>query len=294
MSPPERPGGRTKHALRRTPIETGAPAWGRAPCWARTPLGPMLWERLPSLAGHLGRQRAVGPVHRVGHRDEHFAWPLEGLPAMRGADVVHEHQVAGLPRLPYGVCLMDLVDHFYHTRADRGAVTEAGIEWQSVLTVDVHEVLANLRLDRPLAEEGDLVEPAPLAGERVSHDGAAALPGAQCAVGSPLEPDRVGTTVALDGGAVVGPERSGDRRPDVVVVVPDQEPAHPLETLDQLGGERVKHGRRVSHRGSTPGRWRDEAGKQHEAGELERVTELVVHAHGLVGWPIRGGVHAQR
>src|SRR5439155_22882350 len=187
MSPPERPGGRTKHALRRTPIETGAPAWGRAPCWARTPLGPMLWERLPSLAGHLGRQRAVGQVHRVGHRDEHFAWPLEGLPAVRGADVVHEHQVAGLPRLAYGVCLIDLVDHLHDIRADRVAIAEAGIERQSVLTADVHEVLAHLRLDRPLAEEGDLVEPASPAGERVSHNRAAALPGAQCAVGLPLE-----------------------------------------------------------------------------------------------------------
>src|SRR5439155_17362773 len=142
------------------------------------------------------------------------------------------------------------------------------IDQHTITTLDVHKVHANIGVDSPLAEEGDLVEPAPLAGERVSHDGAAALPGAQCAVGLPLELDRVGATVALDGGTVVGPERSGDRGPDIVVVVADQEPAHPFETLDQLGGQRVKHGRRVSHRGSTPGRWRDEAGKQHQAGEL--------------------------
>ena len=186
------------------------------------------------------------------------------------------------------------MDRLHDIRADRVAVAEAGIERQSIFAVDVHEVLAHLRLDRPLAEEGDLVEPAPPAGERVSHDGAAALPGAQSAAGLPLEPDRVGTTVTLDGGAVVGPERSGDRRPDGVVVVADQEPAHPLETLDQLGGQAAKHRRRVGHRGSAPGRWRNQAGKQHEAGELERVAELVVHAHGLVGRPLRRGVHALR
>src|SRR5205823_8892192 len=52
--------------------------------------------------------------------------------------------------------------------------------------VDVHEIFAHLRVYRPLVEECDLVEPAALAGERVTHDGAAALPGAQSALGLPL------------------------------------------------------------------------------------------------------------
>src|SRR5439155_24448525 len=114
--------------------------------------------------------------------------------------------------------------------------------------------------------------PAPLAGERVSHDGAAALPGAQSAVGLPLEPDRVGATVTLDGVTVVGPESFGNRRPDIVAVIADQEPTKPFKAFDQLGGQRVENGRGVGHWGSAPDLWRGEACEQHEAGELKRVT----------------------
>src|SRR5207247_7634408 len=105
--------------------------------------------------------------------------------------------------------------------AERVGLAEARIDRQPVLAVHVHEVLAHLRVYRPLAKECDLVEPAPLAGARVMHDGAAALPGAQCTVGLPLELDRVGTAVILDGGTVVGAECVSDRRPDVAVVVAD-------------------------------------------------------------------------
>src|SRR5258708_5265320 len=158
----ERLGWRTNYALRRTP----------APCSARTLGTPLLWKRSSSAGGHLDRRRAVGQVHRVGHRDEHFARSLEALPAVRGADVVHKHQVTSLPRLASGVCLVDLVDQLHDVRVDRVAVAEAGIERQPVLAVLVHEVLAHLRVYRPLAEECDLVEPASLAGERVTYDGA--------------------------------------------------------------------------------------------------------------------------
>src|SRR5206468_870024 len=126
-----------------------------------------------SAGGHLDRRRAVGQVHRVGHRDEHFARSLEALPAVRGADVVPEQQVPSLPLLACGVCLVDLVDQLHDVRADRVAVAEARIERQPVLAVDVHEVLAHLRVYRPLVEECDFVEPAPLAGARVMYDGAA-------------------------------------------------------------------------------------------------------------------------
>src|ERR1700729_2605065 len=47
------------------------------------------------------------------------------------------------------------------------------------------------------------------------------LPGAQPALGLPLEPDAVGKAIALDRAAVVGAERVGDGRPDVLVVVAD-------------------------------------------------------------------------
>src|SRR5213594_1962575 len=137
---------------------------------------PLLWKRSSSTGGHLDRRRAVGQVHRVGHRDKHFARSLEALPAVRGADVVHKHQVPSLPPLAYGVCLVDLVDQLHDVRADRVAVAEARRKRQPVLAVDVHEVLAHLRVYRPLVEECDLVEPAPLAGARVMYDGAAALP----------------------------------------------------------------------------------------------------------------------
>src|SRR5207247_3856032 len=68
----------------------------------------------------------------------------------------------------------------------------------SVRAVDVHEVLAYLGRQRPLVQECDLVEPAAPAGDRVAHDGVAALPRAQATAIPPLEVDRVGATVALD------------------------------------------------------------------------------------------------
>src|SRR5437870_7094980 len=195
----------------------GSPRTG-APCSARTLRTPLL--RGSSLAGgHLDRRRAVRQGHRVGHRDEHFARSLEALPAVRGADVVHQHQVPTLPLLACGVCLVCLIDQLHDVRADRVAVAEARIERQPVLAVDVHEILAHLRVYRPLVEECDLVEPAPLAGARVMYDGAAALPGAQCTVGLPLELDRVRTAVTLDGATVVGAECFSDRGTDFVVVV---------------------------------------------------------------------------
>src|SRR6266566_1808362 len=205
----ERPDWHTNYELRRTPVEKGSVVTGEDT------------SRSSSAGGHLDRRRAVGQVYRVGHRDEHFARSLEALPAVRGADVVHKHQVPSLPPLACGVCLVDLVDHMHDVRADRVAVAEARIERQAVLAVDVHEVLAHLPVYRPLVEECDLVEPAPLAGARVMYDGAAALPGAQCTVGLPLESDSVGAAVILDGATVVGAECVSDRRSDVVVVVAD-------------------------------------------------------------------------
>src|SRR3989442_8505068 len=108
---------------------------------------------------------------------------------MRRANVVHEQQVARLPPLAYRVCLVHLVDQLDDIRTDRIAVAETRIEREPVLAIDVHEVLAHLGGQRPPVQEGDLVEPAPPAGGRVTHDGAAALPGAQPTALLPLEPD---------------------------------------------------------------------------------------------------------
>src|SRR5206468_1684213 len=120
----------------------------------------------------LGLEIAPYEVTQHSARDnETLLIALEGLPAVRGADVVHKHQVPSLPSLACGVCLVDLVDHLHDVGADRVAVAEASSERQPVLAVDVHEVLAYLRVHRPLVEECDLVEPAPLAGARVMYDG---------------------------------------------------------------------------------------------------------------------------
>src|SRR5437870_6330305 len=208
----------------------GSPRTG-APCSARTLRTPLL-RGSSSAGGHLDRRRAVGQVHRVGHRDEHFARSLEGLPAVRGADVVHKHQVPTLPPLACGVYLVSLVDQLHDVRADRVAVAEARIERQLVLAVDVHEVLAHLRVYRPLVEECDLVEPAPLPSARVMDDGAAALPGAQSTAGLPLELNRVRTAVTLDVALVGGSECFLDRGPYFVVVVTDEAPAHPFKPFD--------------------------------------------------------------
>src|SRR6266566_1154691 len=197
----ERPDWHTNYELRRTPVEKGSVVTGEDT------------SRSSSAGGHLDRRRAVGQVHRVGHRDKHFARSLEALPAVRGADVVHKYQVPSLPPLARGVCLVNLVDQLHDVRADRVAVAEARIERQRVRAVDVHEVLAHLRVYRPLVEECDLVEPAPLPGARVMYDGAAALPGAQSTVGLPLELDRVRTAVTLDRAMVGGSKCFLDRGP---------------------------------------------------------------------------------
>src|SRR5207244_6653616 len=126
-------------------------------------------------------------------------------------------------------------------------------------------ILAHYRVDRPLVEEGDLVEPAPLAAERVPHDGGAALPGAQRTAALPLELDRVGTAVILDGATVVSAEGFSERRPDVVVVVANQEPAQSLKALDQVGAQRGQDSWRIGYRGGTRNRRREEEREQPEA-----------------------------
>ncbi len=63
----------------------------------------------------------------------------------------------------------------------------------------------------------------------MAHHGAAALSGAQPTVGLPLERDLVGAAVALDGSTVLGAERLGHGRPDLVVVAAGEQPALALE-----------------------------------------------------------------
>ena len=121
----------------------------------------------------------------------------------------------------------------------------------------------------------------------MTYDGAATLPGAQRTVRLPFELDRVGTTVTLDGATVVGAECFSDRRPDVLVVVADEQPSLPLEARDQFRGQRAKHGRRVGHRSRTSVSRRNEAREQHDGRDLDRVAEFVVRAHRLVGRPLR-------
>ena len=204
--------------------------------------------------------------HRVAQRRQHLARAVEGLPAVRGTDVVDEQQIAGAPRLAPGVGLVHLVDDAHDVLADRIAVPEAGVEGQPVGAVDVHEVVADFGLHRPLVEEGDLVEPAAAAVDGMTDHRAAPLPGAERAVGLPCRFDAVGPAVALDGVAVVGAERLGDRGADLVVVRPGQQPALPFEPPGQFGGERAQHRRRVGQPGGTAGRGRLQAGEQQQAG----------------------------
>src|SRR5262249_11246087 len=131
-----------------------------------------------SAACHVDGWRTVGQAHRVGHRHEHFARSLEALSPMRSADVVHQEQVPALPPLAGRVLLIHLIDQVYDVRADGVAVAKAGMEGQPVLAVDVYEVLAQLRV-RPLVQECDLVEPAPLPCARMTHDSASPLPSAK-------------------------------------------------------------------------------------------------------------------
>src|SRR5437773_1999857 len=68
----ERLDGRTNYELRRTPVAKSSVVTGRET------------SRSSSAGGHLDRRRTVSQVHRVGHRDQHFARSLELLPAVRG------------------------------------------------------------------------------------------------------------------------------------------------------------------------------------------------------------------
>src|SRR5262249_18387564 len=85
-----------------------------------------------------------------------------------------------------------------------------------------------------------------------------------------------------------------DGRPDVLVVVSDQEPARPLKALDQVGRQRVEDVWRVGHGGLAPARWRNEAREQHDPRGLDSVAKFVEHAPVLVGRALRRGVHALR
>src|SRR5579884_1001209 len=98
---------------------------------------------------------------------------------MRSKDVVDEHQIASLPRLTPGISFIDFVEQMYNILAKRITVAEAGIERQPIRAVDIHQVLTHLGIQRPLIEEGDLVEPAELTADRVTHNGTTALSGAQ-------------------------------------------------------------------------------------------------------------------
>ena len=108
--------------------------------------------------------------HRVGAgRDEHLAGALVGLPAVRGAGCCppaagrprcHGSRAGVLRRTTSLISCDDVV-------ADRVAVAEAGGERQAVRAVDVHQVVADVRVHRPLVEERDLVEPAAQPGPRV-------------------------------------------------------------------------------------------------------------------------------
>ena len=210
-------------------------------------------ERRDAAAGHHAATSIVGEqsASRTGSARPASTSrePSYGSRAVRGPDVVHQQEVAGLPGLAHGVGFVGLVEQLHDVLADRVAVAEPGGERQPVLAVEVHQVLAHLGVDRPLVEERDLVEPAALPGDRVAHHRAAALPGPQGAVGLPLELGRVGPAVPLDLAAVGSAERLLNRCPEVLVVVADEHPALPLEPLDQVGGQRAEHGRRVGHRG---------------------------------------------
>ena len=78
------------------------------------------------------------PTSRFGHPDEDFARALVRLPAVRGADVVDQHQVARLPRLPHSVRLVDRVDQLHDLLGQRLAGAEPGVEGQALGTVDIH------------------------------------------------------------------------------------------------------------------------------------------------------------
>src|SRR5919107_2490177 len=121
-------------------------------------------------------RRQVGDPYRIRHADDHLARAGVGLAAVRRPDVVDQHQVAGPPRLADRVGPVNVVEQRHHVVADRVTPSVAGAERQPVLPVHLDQVLPQVRRERPLAEKGDLVEPAAPAGDRVPHHRGASLP----------------------------------------------------------------------------------------------------------------------
>ena len=186
----------------RVPAAPAAPGHRRSP---RTAAGRADWRlRCGAGGGHRGHL-TVGAQsarsHRVGHRDEHLARSRRRPPGCARCGCCRP--AAGRrPATARVRCAprRSPLSSWTMSSPIGSPLPKRVLNGSPSLAVDVHQVLAHLRVQGPLVEEGDLVEPAALPGDRVPHDGAAALPGAQPAVGLPLELDRVGAAVALDGG----------------------------------------------------------------------------------------------
>src|SRR4029453_2065169 len=123
------------HAADRWPRPTPrslfpAPAAPAGPARRRSPRTVALQKTWWSYGHHLMSGRRVGNADRLGHPDEDRAWPFVGLPAVRGADVVDQHQVPDLPRLPHRVGLINRVDQLHDLLGERLAGAEASVERQ--------------------------------------------------------------------------------------------------------------------------------------------------------------------
>src|SRR3954451_6422598 len=114
-------------AARAGPARRGSPRTTER--WqARATAGSRGRARRRSLSTRPERCGAAGQALRVGQPDEHLARSFVGLPAVRGANVVEDHEVAGLPGLANGVGRVDLVEQLHDVLADRLAVAVPGVE----------------------------------------------------------------------------------------------------------------------------------------------------------------------
>jgi hypothetical protein len=210
---------------------------------------------------------------------------------VRHAEVVDHQQVAVLPRLADGDAAVDLVYRLDGLGGHRRAGAVRGVERESGGTVDVDQVAADLRIKGQPVEEGDLVEPADGAITRVAQRGGPPLPGDQAAVRQPLVLQSGRLAVGVDLGGLPGAEPLAPGHADLVVH-PLEEPAVPREAVHQPGRQGPEHRLRVRDLGFAALQRGGQAAEEQERRYLVGITQLVVHAHRLVGGPLRTRVDA--
>jgi len=190
--------------------------------------GPFFAENAPAHEIAPTKPRHSGPEPMIPETFRHRSRKLSAT-----AVLVDQQQVACLPRHPpqHGTVA---AEHGRHDFADRTAATEPGVERQAAVAERGEQHLPLLRIQAPLAEELDVIEPALGSGHRMTDDRRPSLGEMQHAIGLPGNADRARQADLLDL-LRTRPARRGrsgqtELRPEVAFEQPSRgpEPGHQL------------------------------------------------------------------